>query len=175
MEFAPAFSRKTTPAAPGLADELLILEEQLYRQSCELPHTVDKALDAQLRVEYVIFSPLCVMYSLTRGTVPMDVDSSNCLTSLQDWLIDRSYTLPRNAEKALERNGVRAIGTNTPGASAAVKENVAAPITQPQAGPSTQAESEGDCAGTTTRKSKRIILKGPKKVSSATDSDEEAE
>ncbi|EIW62223.1 uncharacterized protein TRAVEDRAFT_45056 [Trametes versicolor FP-101664 SS1] len=62
MAFSPAFSRKTTPAAPGLADELLILEEELYRQSCELPHTVEKALDAQLRVD-----------------VPMDVDSSNWL------------------------------------------------------------------------------------------------
>ncbi|EIW62216.1 uncharacterized protein TRAVEDRAFT_45049 [Trametes versicolor FP-101664 SS1] len=64
-----AMQRKTRPASawqpavpnspnPGLAEELLILEEQLYRQSWELPHTVDKALDAQLRVD-----------------VPMDVES----------------------------------------------------------------------------------------------------
>lgn len=62
-----------------------------------------------------------------------------------------------------------------PGASAAVKENVATPIAQPQAGSSSQMESEGDRAGTTTRKSKRIALKGPKKASYAADSDEEAQ
>lgn len=65
--------------------------------------------------------------------------------------------------------------SSTQGASPTVKENVAAPITQPQAGSSTQAESEGDHAGTTIRKSKRIALKGPKKASFATDEDEDEE
>lgn len=61
---------------PDASPRLLILEEQLYRQyKCELPHAVDKALDAQLRVEYVSIPPLGVMYCLTCGSVPMDVES----------------------------------------------------------------------------------------------------
>lgn len=51
------------------------------------------------------------MYTLRRATRALSDIAPDSLASLQDWLIDRSYTLPRNAEKALERNGVRAART----------------------------------------------------------------